>query len=87
MLNEIERAQAASYGWLVCEVYDTKTARVSVKVLPTPNNAVKNWVDLLRVVVTRAQNNDALAKRVLQLVMAGADISVPAGKKTTRKKK
>ena len=85
MLNETERAQAANYGWIVCEVYDAETAQISVRVLPTPDNAVKNSSDLLSVVVIRAQNNDAFAKRVLQLVMA--NINVPPAKKTTRKKK
>ena len=69
MLNELERAQAAQYGWIVCEVYDLKTARVVVQVLPTANNALKNAEDLLKVVTHRAQAGDVFARRVLQLVM------------------
>ena len=40
MLNEAERSQAEAYGWIVCRVFDSKTERVTVQVLPAANNAV-----------------------------------------------
>lgn len=69
MLNEIERAQADAYGWNVCEVYDLKTQRVTVQVLPTPKNQIRSADALLKVVIHRAQNRDVFAQRVLKLVM------------------
>jgi hypothetical protein len=69
MLNELERAQAEQYGWIVCEVYDLKTSRVTVQVLPAPNNELKSAEALLKVVSARAQSGDAFARRVLKLVM------------------
>lgn len=69
MLNELERAQADAYGWDVCEVYDLKTRRVTVQVLPTARNEIKSADTLLKVVIHRAQNRDVFAQRVLKLVM------------------
>lgn len=69
MLNDIERAQAASYGWVVCEVWDLQTQRLRVQVLPTDKNDLKSADALMKVVMHRAQNNDAFAQRVLKLVM------------------
>ena len=71
MLNELEQAQAKSYGWIVAEVYDLQTKKLSVKVLPTPNNSVRNAEDLMRVVIERARCNDGFARKVLKLVMDG----------------
>jgi hypothetical protein len=83
MLNDVERAQAAANGWVVCHVYDLKSGRTTVQVLPAANSEVKSADALLKVVIARAQNNDAFAQRVLKLVMAG----VQEPTKTKRKKK
>ena len=82
MLNELERAQATANGWVICHVYDLKTQRTSVQVLPGPNSEIKSADALLKVVIARAQANDAFAQRVLKLVMD----SVNPAAKTKRKK-
>lgn len=69
MLTETEKLQADINGWIVCEVYDLDTSRWRVQVLPGPNSQIKNAADLLRVVSARASANDALAIRIVRLVM------------------
>jgi len=87
MLNDEERAKAAAYGWIVCEIYDMQTARVRVGVLPTPDNKIKNATDLLKVVIHRAKNRDAFAHRVLKLVMDSIkNAAEPQPQKRKRKK-
>jgi hypothetical protein len=81
MLNEAERSQAEAYGWIVCRVFDSKTERVTVQVLPAANNAVKNAEDLMKVVIHRAQANDPFAQRVLKLVMDSMNPPEPGKRK------
>jgi hypothetical protein len=69
LLNEHERRAADAMGWVVCWVYCTDKNRMLVQVLPTPNNVIKNAASLLQVVSLRAQAGDALATRVMHLVL------------------
>ena len=81
MLTETEKQQAAANGWLVCDVFDVRTARWIVQVLPTASNPVKNAADLLTVVISRASMNDALAQRILNAVMNRPETKQKARKK------
>jgi hypothetical protein len=69
LLNEHERQAAEAAGWVVAWVYCTTKDRVLVQVLPTPNNPIKSAAALQQVVTLRAQAGEALAVRVMHLVL------------------
>ena len=81
MLTEEEKQQAAAKGWLVCDVFDMRTARWIVQVLPTANNPIKSAADLLTAVIARASMNDALAQRILSAVLNRPETKQKARKK------
>lgn len=66
-----ENLQAERQGWLLSYVYDLRSTRWSVQVLPTSLMVFHNAEQAGTFVVQRARTGDALAVKALQLVMAG----------------
>lgn len=70
MLTPEETELAKKNGWVLCDVYDEKTKRWAVQVLPTKDNPVKSATALFTVLLTRGAAGDALASKMVNLVMA-----------------
>ncbi len=84
MLTTEETALAKEKGWLLCDVYDTTSKRWAKQVLPTPENPVKSSKALWTVLLTRGAEGDALAKKLVNIVMASI---APATKPKPKKAK
>lgn len=69
LLSQNDRNAALSFGWDVCWVYCTRLQKCIVQVLPTSNNAIKSAERLMYAVTLRAQAGDALAQRIVGLVL------------------
>jgi hypothetical protein len=69
LLNDNERRAAEAMGWVVAWVYCMTKNRVLVQVLPAPGNPIKSAAALQQVVTLRAQAGEALAVRVMSLVL------------------
>lgn len=69
LLTADERSAALRMGWDVCWVYCLARATAIVLVLPTPQNAVKSAAALQQAVMLRAQAGDALAQKIMGLVL------------------
>lgn len=69
LLNDDEATRAQQMGWIVCWVYCLRLSKCIVQVLPTPSNAVRSAEQLMKVVVLRAQAGDALAQKIMGLVL------------------
>ena len=72
LLTPLEAEQARAHGFEVCHVFDATDGKWLVQALPTDKCAVKSAAQLQQILVERARNRDALAIRVLHLIMAHA---------------
>lgn len=80
LLTPLEAEQARAHGFEVCHVFDAADGKWLVQALPTAACPIKSAVALQQILVERARNRDALAIRVLHLIMANAKTT-----KTTKK--
>lgn len=85
LLTPLEAEQARAHGFEVCHVFDTTDGKWLVQALPTATCPIKSAVALQQILVDRARNRDALAIRVLHLIMAHAKTAPPTKPKKGRK--
>lgn len=67
MLNELEAAHAAQHGWQLCEVFDLKTRRLNLAILPTKFEKTNASAAYAAVLVLAGQR-DAVALKALALI-------------------
>ena len=84
LLTPLEAEQARAFGFEVCHVFDTRDNKWLVQALPTADCPIKSAMQLQQILVERARNRDALAIRVLHLIMANAK-TAPKPTKATKK--
>lgn len=70
MLTPAEIDLAKLNGWVLCDVYDEKSRRWVVQVLPTKDNPVQSVTALFTVLLTRGASGDALASKLVNITMA-----------------
>lgn len=87
-LSDEDTLVATRQGWQLCDVYDLKTSRWVVGVLPTPNNPTKSAHAAELALVGRAREGDGVARRAIQAIMTMAAAPAPkAAAKPKGKKK
>jgi len=80
LLTDTERAHAEKCGWQLCHVYDLKTSKWLVEVLPSPTSQVASAHKAQELVLGLARTRDAVAIRALSLVMKSYQTQ-PKGRK------
>ena len=72
LLQDHEIAEARRQGWLVAQVFDTRTLRLAPQILPISfGEPFKHARAATAWVATRARANDFLALKALRIVVQG----------------
>lgn len=72
LMQDHEIAEARRQGWLVAQVFDTRTLRLAPQILPISfGEPFKHARAATAWVATRARGNDPLALKALRIVVQG----------------